>query len=91
VTPRLALGVGLAVALAVLAKETVWALAILLLVVVVVRYARRLRAVHVAALLLPTIVFAGWWFVRNAVEFGACSRRCIRSPPSVRSSTRSRR
>jgi 4-amino-4-deoxy-L-arabinose transferase-like glycosyltransferase len=70
-TPRLALGVGLAVALAVLAKETVWALAILLLVVVVVRYARRLRAVHVAALLLPTIVFAGWWFVRNAVEFGS--------------------
>ena len=39
-TPRLALGVGLAVALAVLAKETVWVLAALLLVVVVVRHGR---------------------------------------------------
>ncbi len=70
-TTRLALGAGLAVALAVLAKETVWALAVLLLVVVAVRFARRLRAVHVAALLLPTVVLAGWWFVRNAVAFGS--------------------
>jgi len=70
-TPRLALGVGLAVALAVLAKETVWVLAALLLVVVVVRRGRELRFVHVAALLLPTIVLAGWWFVRNAVAFGS--------------------
>jgi hypothetical protein len=69
-TPRLALGVGMAVALAVLAKETVWVLAALLLVVVVVRRGRELRAVHVAALLLPTIVLAGWWFVRNAIAFG---------------------
>jgi 4-amino-4-deoxy-L-arabinose transferase-like glycosyltransferase len=68
---RLALGVGLTVALAVLAKETVWALALLLLVVVAVRFGRHLRALHVAALLLPTIVLAGWWFVRNAVEFGS--------------------
>ena len=70
-TPRLALGVGLAVALAVLAKETVWVLAALLLLVVVVRFARQLRAVHVTALVLPAIVLAGWWFVRNAVEFGS--------------------
>ena len=27
--------------------------------------------VHAAALLVPTIVLAGWWFVRNAVEFGS--------------------
>jgi len=70
-TARLALGAGLAVALAVLAKETVWALAVLLLVIVAVRFARQLRAVHVAALVLPTVVLAGWWFVRNAVAFGS--------------------
>jgi 4-amino-4-deoxy-L-arabinose transferase-like glycosyltransferase len=71
VTPRLALGVGFAVALAVLAKETVWVLAVLLIVLVVVRHGRALRAVHVAALLVPTIVLAGWRFVRNAVAFGS--------------------
>jgi 4-amino-4-deoxy-L-arabinose transferase-like glycosyltransferase len=70
-TPRLALGAGLAVALAVLAKETVWILAVLLLVLVVVRCGRQLRALHVAALLVPTIVLAGWWFVRNAAAFGS--------------------
>ena len=71
VTPWLTLGVGFAVALAVLAKETVWVLAVLLIVLVVVRHGRALRAVHVAALLVPTIVLAGWWFVRNAVAFGS--------------------
>ena len=71
VTPRLALGAGLAVALAVLAKETVWILAALLVVLVVVRCGRQLRALHAAALVVPTIVLAGWWFVRNAVEFGS--------------------
>jgi 4-amino-4-deoxy-L-arabinose transferase-like glycosyltransferase len=71
VTPRLALGAGLAVALAVLAKETVWILALVLLVLVVVRCGRQLRALHAVALLVPTIVLAGWWFVRNAVEFGS--------------------
>jgi 4-amino-4-deoxy-L-arabinose transferase-like glycosyltransferase len=70
-TPRLALGAGLAVALAVLAKETVWILAALLVVLVVVRCGRQLRALHAAALVVPTIVLAGWWFVRNAVEFGS--------------------
>ncbi|MHB8488219.1 MAG: ArnT family glycosyltransferase [Candidatus Dormibacteria bacterium] len=70
-TPRLALGSGLAVALAVLAKETVWILALLLLALVTVRFARQLRVVHVAALLVPTIILAGWWFVRNALEFGS--------------------
>jgi 4-amino-4-deoxy-L-arabinose transferase-like glycosyltransferase len=69
-TPRLALGAGLAVALAVLAKETVWIPAVLLLVVIAVRFGRRLRVANVAALLVPTIALAGWWFVRNAVEFG---------------------
>jgi 4-amino-4-deoxy-L-arabinose transferase-like glycosyltransferase len=69
-TPRLALGAGLAVALAVLAKETVWIPAVLLLVVVAVRFGRQVRAVHVVAVLVPAIALAGWWFVRNAVEFG---------------------
>ena len=69
-TPRLAFGAGLAIALAVLAKETVWIPAALLLVLVAVRFGRQLRTVHVAALLVPTIALAGWWFVRNAVEFG---------------------
>jgi 4-amino-4-deoxy-L-arabinose transferase-like glycosyltransferase len=68
---RLALAAGLAVALAVLAKETVWVLALLLLVIVVVRFWRRLRALQVAALVLPSVVCAGWWFVRNAVAFGS--------------------
>jgi 4-amino-4-deoxy-L-arabinose transferase-like glycosyltransferase len=70
-SPRLALASGLAVALAVLAKETVWILAVLLLVVVVVRFARQLRPLHVVALVVPTVVLAGWWFVRNAVAFGS--------------------
>ncbi len=68
---RLALGVGLTVALAVLAKETVWTLAALLLMLVVVRFAGQLRATQVAALVLPVVLFAGWWFVRNAVVFGS--------------------
>lgn len=70
-TPRLAIGAGLAVALAALAKETVWILALLLLVLVPVRFARQLRAMSAVLLLVPTIVLAGWWFVRNAVEFGS--------------------
>lgn len=68
---RLALAVGLTIALAVLAKETVWILAALLLVMVVVRRGRQLRVLNTAALVLPTVVLAGWWFVRNAVEFGS--------------------
>ena len=35
------------------------------------RFWRRLRAVQLAALVLPTVVLAGWWFVRNAVAFGS--------------------
>jgi 4-amino-4-deoxy-L-arabinose transferase-like glycosyltransferase len=69
-TGRLALGAGCAVALAVLAKETVWLLAVMLLIVVAVRFGPRIRPVQAVALLGPSIVFAGWWFVRNAVEFG---------------------
>jgi 4-amino-4-deoxy-L-arabinose transferase-like glycosyltransferase len=70
-SPRLALACGLAIALAVLAKETVWIPALLLLAVVVVRFARQLHPLHVVALVVPTIVLAGWWFVRNAVAFGS--------------------
>lgn len=70
-TDRLALGAGLAVALAVLAKETVWLLALLLLVVVVVRFWSRIRVPQAAALVVPSMVLAGWWFVRNAVQFGS--------------------
>lgn len=67
----LALGAGLAVALAVLAKETVWLLALLLLALVVVRFWSRIRPLQAAALVVPSIVLAGWWFVRNAVQFGS--------------------
>ncbi len=69
-TTRLALGAGFAVAVAVLAKETVWVLAALLVVVVVVRFWRRIRALQALALIGPTVVLSGWWFVRNAIEFG---------------------
>jgi len=69
-TDRLALGAGSAVAVAVLAKETVWLLAAMLLVVVAVRFGRRIRPVQAVSLIGPSVVFAGWWFVRNAVEFG---------------------
>jgi 4-amino-4-deoxy-L-arabinose transferase-like glycosyltransferase len=69
-TTRLALGAGFAVAVAVLAKETVWVLAALLVVVVVVRFWARIRAAQALALVGPTVVLAGWWFVRNAIEFG---------------------
>jgi 4-amino-4-deoxy-L-arabinose transferase-like glycosyltransferase len=68
---RLALGAGCAIALAALAKETVWVLALVLLVVVVVRFWGRIRALQAAVLIAPTIVFAGWWFARNAVAFGS--------------------
>jgi 4-amino-4-deoxy-L-arabinose transferase-like glycosyltransferase len=68
---RLAFGAGLAVALAVLAKETVWLLALLLLVVVVVRFWSRIRLLQAVALVVPSVVLAGWWFVRNAVQFGS--------------------
>jgi 4-amino-4-deoxy-L-arabinose transferase-like glycosyltransferase len=70
-TKRLALGAGFAVAIAVLAKETVWVLAALLIVVVVLRFWKQIRALQAIALVGPTIVLAGWWFVRNAVEFGS--------------------
>jgi 4-amino-4-deoxy-L-arabinose transferase-like glycosyltransferase len=70
-TDRLALGAGLAVALGALAKETVWLLALLLLAVVVVRFWSRIRPLQAAALVVPSIVLAGWWFVRNAVQFGS--------------------
>jgi 4-amino-4-deoxy-L-arabinose transferase-like glycosyltransferase len=69
-TNRLALGAGCAVALAVLAKETVWLLAVTLLVLVVLRFGRRIRPVQAVALIAPSVVFAGWWFVRNALVFG---------------------
>jgi 4-amino-4-deoxy-L-arabinose transferase-like glycosyltransferase len=69
-TGRLALAAGCAVALAVLAKETVWLLAVMLLLVVALRFGRRIRAVQAVALIGPSVVFAGWWFVRNAVAFG---------------------
>src|SRR4029077_20086281 len=49
-TDRLALRAGLAVSLAVLAKETVWILALLVLVVTVVRFRSRIRALPAAAL-----------------------------------------
>ncbi len=70
-TNRLALGAGLAVALGALAKETVWLLALLLLAVVVVRFWSRIRPLQAAALVVPSILLAGWWFVRNAVQFGS--------------------
>jgi 4-amino-4-deoxy-L-arabinose transferase-like glycosyltransferase len=70
-TNRLAFGTGLVLAFAVLAKETVWLIALLLLVLVVVRYWSRIRALQAAALLVPSVVLAGWWFVRNAVQFGS--------------------
>jgi 4-amino-4-deoxy-L-arabinose transferase-like glycosyltransferase len=69
-TNRLALGAGCAIALGVLAKETVWLLALMLLILVAVRFGRRLRPVQAIALIGPSAVFAGWWFVRNAVVFG---------------------
>jgi 4-amino-4-deoxy-L-arabinose transferase-like glycosyltransferase len=70
ITTRLALAAGCAVALAVLAKETVWLLALLLLVLFAVRFGPRIRPLHAIALIGPSVLFAGWWFVRNAVEFG---------------------
>jgi 4-amino-4-deoxy-L-arabinose transferase-like glycosyltransferase len=70
-TTRLALGAGCALALAVLAKETVWVLALLLMVLFAVRFGRRIRPIHALALIGPSVVFAGWWFVRNAMEFGS--------------------
>lgn len=70
-TDRGAFGAGLVLAFAVLAKETVWLIALLLLVLVVVRYRSRIRALQAGALLLPSVVLAGWWFARNAVQFGS--------------------
>jgi 4-amino-4-deoxy-L-arabinose transferase-like glycosyltransferase len=70
-TNRVALGAGCAIALAVLAKETVWIPAALLLVLALVRFGRRMGAVQAIALIAPSLLLAGWWFVRNAVAFGS--------------------
>jgi 4-amino-4-deoxy-L-arabinose transferase-like glycosyltransferase len=62
------LGVGAAVGLALMAKATVWPLAALLLVALLMRH-RRLRAAHIAAVALPIAAISGWWFVRNLATF----------------------
>ena len=84
VTPWLTLGVGFAVALAVLAKETVWVLAVLLIVLVVVRHGRALRAVHVAALLCRRSCLRDGRSCATPSPSAARCLRCIRSRPSAR-------
>ncbi len=62
-------GVGAAAGLGIVAKATVWPLVILLLVAVLARHRRGLRAPGMAAALLPAVALCGWWFARNLVAF----------------------
>jgi 4-amino-4-deoxy-L-arabinose transferase-like glycosyltransferase len=62
--------VGAAIGIALMAKATVWPLAGLLLVAVVVRHHRSLRLRHLLALLAPVVAISGWWFARSLSTFG---------------------
>jgi 4-amino-4-deoxy-L-arabinose transferase-like glycosyltransferase len=57
--------VGAVVGLAIMAKATVWPLAALLVVALLVHHRRRLRLEQLAAVLIPIAAISGWWFVRN--------------------------
>lgn len=56
---------------ALLTKETVWVMAALLFVVIVVKLRARLLGVDGVLLVVPILAIAGWWFVRNVATFHA--------------------
>jgi Dolichyl-phosphate-mannose-protein mannosyltransferase len=72
-TPRVSMSllaaVGFAVTLAVLAKETVWLPALILAAVTLWRCRHEHLASALAWLVAPTVLLAGWWFVRNTITF----------------------
>lgn len=68
---RLLVATGAACGVALLAKETAWPLLIPLAAVAVWRLRGAASLRSVAALLLPALLIAGWWFGRNAGEFHA--------------------
>jgi hypothetical protein len=57
--------VGIAVGLALMAKATVWSLAVLLVVAILVHHRRRIGVSQVAAAVIPAVAISGWWFARN--------------------------
>ena len=61
--------IGLAVGVAILAKATVWPLAALLLLALIVHHRRRLRPVQVGAVAIPAVAVCGWWVVRNLATY----------------------
>ncbi len=71
VTARLQLLVGLGLGLAVVSKETDYALAALLALVATARWWGRTQlAAALARVAVPALVVAGWWLGRNTVIFG---------------------
>ncbi|HKR99722.1 MAG TPA: glycosyltransferase family 39 protein [Candidatus Dormibacteraeota bacterium] len=73
---------GVVSGVALLAKETVWVLVLVLVVVLLVRHARRSRLLGAVAYVVPTVAVAGWWFVRNLLAFHALT------PPLLQVSSR---
>jgi 4-amino-4-deoxy-L-arabinose transferase-like glycosyltransferase len=61
--------VGAVVGLAIMAKATVWPLAALLVVALLVHHWRQLRFAQLAALVVPVGAISGWWFVRNLTTY----------------------
>jgi 4-amino-4-deoxy-L-arabinose transferase-like glycosyltransferase len=68
---RLYLACGIAAGVALLSKETAWPLLGPLAVAIAWRMWPRPRWPDVAAAVLPAAGIAGWWFVRNIVQFHA--------------------
>ncbi|HEY6379208.1 MAG TPA: glycosyltransferase family 39 protein [Candidatus Dormibacteraeota bacterium] len=68
-TRGLLIGIGVLAGIALLAKETDWALLIGLGAAIAWRWRGQLRAVHLLPLLGLPVLIAGWWFVRNMATF----------------------
>jgi MFS family permease len=65
----LLLSVGAVAGVALLAKETDWALLVVLAIAIAVRWRTQLQPQHLLPLLGLPVLIAGWWFVRNLAEF----------------------
>ena len=67
---RLAWAIGLAFAITLLAKETGYFLIVVVLVVLVRFWPRRMWMPSLVPIIAVPAVLAGWWFLRNLITFG---------------------
>jgi hypothetical protein len=68
---RLFAAAGLAVAVALLSKETDYGLIAVLLVCVAIRWRAAVLTAAALAMVAPPLLLAGWWFGRNLATFGS--------------------